>query len=92
MNREQMLDACKEIVTKHRQSAYGTPEDNFGRIAKYWSAYLGKGIDVDDVAFMMILLKVARGQHKADNTDTWIDIAGYAACGCEVSTKEEGDE
>lgn len=34
-----------------------------------------------DVACMMILLKVARiksGHHKDDN---WIDIAGYAACG-----------
>lgn len=82
-----MLDTCKEIVTKHRQSQYGTPEDNFGRIAKYWSNYLERELTTTDVAMMMILLKIARGQHKADNKDTWVDIAGYAACGCEVSTK-----
>lgn len=36
---------------------------------------------------MLNACKIARGQHKADNEDTWLDIAGYAACGCEVSTK-----
>ena len=36
-------------------------------------------------AMMMALLKVARiktGKHKDDN---FIDLAGYAACACEVS-------
>lgn len=85
MNREELLDTCKETVTKHRQSSYGTPEDNFARIAKYWSLYLGVEVSTGDVAVLMVLLKVARGQHKF-NEDTWIDIAGYAACGCEVTT------
>lgn len=88
MNREELLDMCKEIVTKHRQSSYGTPENNFARIAAYWATYLEMPISSGDVAIMMILLKVARMQHKLDNTDTWIDIAGYAACGCEVTTKK----
>lgn len=87
MTREELLDHCKDIVLKHRQSQYGTPEDNFGRIAAYWSTYLGVEIKLSDVAMMMVLLKVARGQHKSNNEDTWVDIAGYAACGCEVSTK-----
>lgn len=87
MTREEMLDNCKEVVTKHRQSQYGTPEDNFGRIRMYWSTYLSVELRISDVAMMMILLKVARGQHKIDNIDTWLDIAGYAACGCEVSIK-----
>lgn len=85
-----MLDACKDIVLNQRQQQYGTPENNFERIASYWSVYLkdriAGGIDSSDVAVMMILLKVARGQHKLDNVDTWLDIAGYAACGCELST------
>lgn len=86
MTREKMLDLCKEIVTKHRESSYGTPEDNFGRIASYWSTYLERELTTADVALMMVLLKIARGQHKSDNEDTWVDIAGYAACGCEVAT------
>ena len=84
MNREEILEKAKAIVTGERENAYGSPEDNFATIAELWSMYLGVGIDSEDVATMMILLKVARirgGQAKADN---WIDIAGYAACGGEI--------
>lgn len=92
MIREELLDQCKEIVTKHRQSQYGTPEDNFGRIALFWSAYLGKTIRPYDVANLMILLKVARSLNSPTSPDTWIDMAGYAACGCEVATRNNPDE
>ena len=91
MDRESMLDECKEIVTKHRQSQYGTPENNFKRIALMWSGYLGIEIESHDVAAMMILLKVARSTNSPGKADNWIDMAGYAACGCEVATKEADD-
>ena len=87
MNREEILEKAKSIVTGERENAYGSPEDNFATIAELWSMFLGVGIDSEDVATMMILLKVARirgGQAKADN---WIDIAGYAACGGEIQEK-----
>lgn len=86
MTREELLDECKEIVTKHRQSQYGTPEDNFGRIAQMWGTYLGVPIKPHDVANMMILLKVIRSQNSPQKADSWIDMAGYAACGVEVAT------
>lgn len=38
-----------------------------------------------DVAIMMMFVKIARiqsGHHKDDN---WVDIAGYASCGGELS-------
>ena len=88
MTREEMLDICREIVTKHRQSQYGTPEDNFGRIAAVWSAYLGVEVKTHDVANLMILLKVIRSQNLPEKSDSWIDMAGYAACGCEVATRQ----
>jgi hypothetical protein len=34
---------------------------------------------------MMILLKMARLQHRPDFYDSWLDIAGYAACGYDVA-------
>lgn len=88
MTKEEILDKAKEIVTGDRQNAYGEVEDNFGRIARLWAEYLNEGntsieLDAEDVACMMILLKIARiksGHHKDDN---WIDIAGYSACGGE---------
>ncbi len=89
MNREQLLTECAEIVTKHRQSTYGTPEDNFGKIAAMWSVYLGIELQTYDVANLMILLKIVRSKNKPENTDSWLDMAGYAACGCEVATEKK---
>lgn len=87
-----MLDLCKETVTKHRQSQYGTPEDNFGRIAAMWSVYLNMEIANYDVANLMILLKVVRSQNMPSKIDNWLDAAGYAACGCELATKSNTTE
>lgn len=89
MNREEILEKAKAIVTGERESAYGSPEDNFATIAELWSVFLDIGLDSEDVATMMILLKVARirgGQAKADN---WVDVAGYAACGGEIQSREK---
>jgi hypothetical protein len=87
MDREQMLDRCKEVVTKQRASQYGTPEDSFGDIAKMWETYLGVPIGPHNVAVMMILLKVVRMKSSPKKPDSWLDVAGYAACGCEIVTK-----
>ena len=97
MKRGETLDQAKETVTKDREDAYGSPENNFGLIGAFWEQYMNATYDPEecriqitakDVATMMILMKVARvatGKPKADN---WIDIAGYAACGCEIDTEE----
>lgn len=37
-------------------------------------------INKHDVAYMMILMKVARGATNQEHEDTIIDIAGYAGC------------
>ena len=94
MNRGEILLTAEKYVNGDREQQYGTPENNFSIIAKFWSTYLGEqgmittSIDAHDVAVMMALLKIARitsGQHKDDN---YIDLAGYAACGGEIATKE----
>ena len=88
MTREETLDKAKAVVTKDRNDQYGDPENVFGAIAYFWSAYLDRNITPKDVAVMMILLKCARTKHKVSD-DTWIDIAGYAACGAEVMEVQE---
>lgn len=84
-----------------RDHEYGSPENNFDTVARFWTTYLdGRSIVCgSDVAAMLALLKIARissGQKKADN---WIDLAGYAACGGEIedtftngSSKEFDDD
>lgn len=84
MNRKETLEEALKIVTKDRQNAYGTPEDNFNCIAGLWSAYLGHPITAKQVAILMILLKVARAKANPDYADNYVDICGYAACGAEL--------
>ena len=83
--RRQLLEEAADIVDGDRNKSYGKPENSYGVIAKFWSIYLDKSLEPHDVAAMMVLMKLARikgsnGTHK----DSWVDIAGYAACGYEV--------
>ena len=85
--RERLLKEAISITTSDRNAAYGNPEDNFANIAAYWSSYLTQSTKVDivispqDVAHMMILMKVARLATNPTHYDSLLDIAGYAACG-----------
>lgn len=86
--REAVLAKAKAAVCGERDEQYGTPEDNFETIAQYWSLYLGIELEALDVANMMILLKLARLGSGAPTLDSFVDIAGYAACGAEIADKE----
>lgn len=96
-DKARLLDTAKETVAG-RGKNYGTPEDNFGRIAAHWNAFLINRHQVDeypqdsdflsagDVAVMMCLMKIARLENDPAHADSWIDLAGYAACGAEIET------
>lgn len=95
MKRKELLETAAKITAGERQDHYGTPEDNFDTIAKFWTTYIervvtaktGKciGLTAADVAAMMILLKTARLASDIKHDDSWIDIAGYASCGSEIT-------
>lgn len=87
MKREEVLQAATQAVCGHRATDYGTPEDNFGTIAKLWSVYKGTQFTATDVAMMMALLKVARIRSGATE-DSFVDLAGYAACAAECAERE----
>ena len=91
MTRKEILATAEMIVCNNRDKKYGTPEDNFQKIAELWNAYLRhrSEIHAEDVAVMMILLKVARMDTGEPTADTWVDIAGYAACGAESMFAKE---
>lgn len=83
--RIEALRNAAAIVSGERDEQYGSPEDNFLRIAKIWSVILKQEISQEDVAMMMVGLKIARYANKSGfYGDTWVDIAGYASCGYEV--------
>lgn len=91
--RKEILKQATDAVCTDREGQYGSPEDNFRRIADLWTAYWGGyPFEPKDVAMMMSLLKIARittGKHKDDN---YIDLAGYAACGAELGSLETAYE
>lgn len=86
MNRTEILDTAKTIVNGARNDMYGSPEDSFGAIAELWTAYTGFHLTARHVAVMMILFKVGRLMHGGGSADSWVDIAGYAACGGEIAS------
>ncbi|KGM38758.1 hypothetical protein JY97_14790 [Alkalispirochaeta odontotermitis] len=96
MNRGELLDQAKAIVTKDRNDDYGTPEDNFAAIAKRWNLFLkargiigpDQAISALDVPFLMIDMKMARAQHKIEKIDNLVDIAGYADCAASIIEPE----
>jgi len=99
MNRKQILEAASAAIMGEREDNYGGPEDSFAIIGDMWTLYLQHKamrspegtlqlITPHDVAIMMMLLKTARLVHSPDHLDSWIDAAGYAACGGEIATKE----
>ena len=67
-------------------------------IADLWVPYLkekcvsrGAIVDIEpeDVAAMMVLFKMARVATGSYSADSWVDAAGYAACGGEIGGKKK---
>ena len=90
MNRYQALVAAKEAV-EDREGDYGSPQQNFERIAAIWNVILtcklGKEHEISaaDVAMMMIGIKLARLIETPDHEDSAVDAAGYAALLAEIA-------
>jgi hypothetical protein len=85
MTRACVLDAARDAVLRDRAATHGAVENSFGQIAAVWSVRLGGAITAAQVALMLVDLKVARAWGNPGHGDNWVDIAGYAACGGEVS-------
>ena len=85
MKRSEILDAARHAVTADRDATHGAPEESFGAIARLWSARLGVTLRPDQVAIMMLDLKTCRAWGNPGHADNWVDMAGYAACGGELT-------
>lgn len=89
VSRASILNEAKKCVCGQREQDYGSPEDNFITIALLWTAYKGVNFTAVDVSMMMSLLKIARISTGTATKDSFVDLAGYAACGGEIRFKEE---
>lgn len=88
MTRTETLQKAEKCVNGDRDLKYGKPENNFKTIAAYWGTHLGVYLTPEDVAVMLALMKIARlKSSEFESEDSWVDLAGYAACGAEIATK-----
>ena len=85
MKRAEILEAARVCVCDEREQDYGSPENNFEMIAQLWTVYTGHTFTQKDVAMMMALLKAARIK-SGEKADSFVDLAGYAACAGEIAT------
>lgn len=93
-DRVRCLTTALGYVSKDRNTSYGDPEDNFKNIAEVWHAQGYAFVDAQgnvrsleptDVALMMAGMKLARLKYNPTHDDSWIDLAGYAACGMDTA-------
>jgi len=86
-----IVDEAVRIVTGARRGAYGTPENNFARIALFWQAYFAATgrpealVTAADVSPLMRLMKEARLCETPDHRDSFVDLVGYAMTGAEIN-------
>ena len=85
-----IADTAKSIVSGARRGAYGSPERNFERIARYWTAYFqntGRDVTVaaSDVSPLMRFVKEARLNENPKHLDSFVDLVGYTLTGAETN-------
>lgn len=88
--RVQILTEASGLITGQRQEDYGTPEENFQRMADYANIHFKKNLENNipisprQTAEYMILLKMARTIN-SPTRDSYVDIAGYAGIAGELA-------
>lgn len=88
--RVRLLREAAALITGDREQDYGSPQDNFARIATLWNVQLAKRLapgekfTPTDVALAMVQVKLARAI-QTPTEDSFKDAAGYIALAFELS-------
>ena len=92
VTKKEILAKASDLISNDRNKSHGDAFNNHAEIAEFWNIFLDKklnpmaSITADDVAIMMILLKISRHtQGEKTNIDNFVDMAGYAAIAGEIS-------
>lgn len=94
--RSALLRGAENAVNGDRNAQYGDPNADFQRTADMWNAYLAGvlerqnglvSLQTQDVAAMMSLLKISRIAWSPEKMDSWMDLAGYSACGWDCASR-----
>lgn len=96
MEKAKILDIAKGYIDVDRQSTYGSPQRNLGATRDLWVSYLNERdngsedleLTAEDVAVMMVLLKIGRIATGGRKLDNYVDACGYMAIAGELSESE----
>ena len=75
----EILNKAADLVCGHRAEQHGDFRLLHERVADLWSAYLHVTVKAEEVAFCMVLLKLARKEVGSPNPDDGVDATAYAA-------------
>jgi len=89
MKRKAALAAAAKATTEQRDKIYGSPDVNFDRIAKGLEIIFDRPVTKAQVGMVLAMVKLCRLVESEDHADSWVDLAGYAACGAEVSNAKQ---
>lgn len=68
------------LINGDRQAEYGSPLDNFTRVAHLWQEVFNAPVTPEQVALCLLLLKVSRFINTPTHRDSVVDMCGYAGC------------
>lgn len=90
---ETIIDEAKQIVNEKRQTVYGHPYDDFGRVSELTKPILESSIDSKlKHALYMIQVKISRLLKTPDHHDSLVDIIGYVITYTKVLEKIKGED
>ena len=75
----EILETAAGLVGGDRAKQHGDYRLLHQRVADLWSAYLKTDVGPENVAFMMVLLKVVRDEMGDHNPDDGVDASAYTA-------------
>jgi hypothetical protein len=85
--RVQTLETAISLTNGDRDKSYGPPINNLTDCAELWNAYIhtkqratnNLELDAEDVAWMMVLVKMTRSFQKGYHPDNYTDASAYSA-------------
>lgn len=87
-DRKFILKTAGDLVEGDRARDYGDAMEMHRRIAAGWSEILGVNVKPHEAALCMAWLKISRLVEAPAHTDSYVDLAAYAALAGEIQERD----